>query len=54
MVPGVSFVAAPPPAARLMPPAPPIPVGGRFDPQWDEMKDFVDTRDAIVSAAADA
>lgn len=50
LVPGVSFIAAPPPRARpLRPPAPPIPAGATFDPQWVETKPFNDARDVIVS-----
>jgi hypothetical protein len=45
-----SMVPAPPPRARpAAPPAPPIPRGQGFKPQWDELKDFSES-DTIVSA----
>eukprot|EP00775_Hariotina_reticulata_P006368 gene6368-6600_t len=44
-----TMIAAPPPRARpAAPPAPPIPTGATFKPQWDELKDFTD-KDVIVS-----
>jgi hypothetical protein len=45
-----TMIAAPPPRARpAAPPAPPIPTGATFKPQWDELKDFSE-KEVIVSA----